>query len=223
MRICLVEDDLLLGRALAAWLGDAGHRVVWVRMARDAELNLAGETFDAVVLDLGLPDGDGLTLLRRLRAGGDGIAVVVITARGQLDERLDGLDAGADDYLVKPFDVEELGARLRAVVRRGQHEGGSADVLQVGGVRLDEARMLTFVDGQQVSLSPTEFGLLRELLRNRNRVRTRRQLEAGAMPDSDGQALDVHMSNLRRKIGAGVVRTVRGVGYVIDDPPVRRR
>ncbi|MEZ5659205.1 MAG: response regulator [Burkholderiaceae bacterium] len=223
MRICLVEDDLLLGRAIATWLGDAGHRVIWVRMARDAELTLADETFDAVVLDLGLPDGDGMALLRRLRAREDSVAVVVITARGRLDDRLDGLDAGADDYLVKPFDVEELGARLRAVMRRGQHDGGSNDMLQVAGVRLDEARMLTFVDDRQVSLSPTEFGLLRDLLRNRNRVRTRRQLEAAAMPESDGQSLDVHMSNLRRKVGAGIVRTVRGVGYVIDDPPVLPR
>lgn len=223
MRICLLEDDLLLGRALMAWLTAAGDQVTWIRLARDFDPATATDDFDALVLDLGLADADGITVLRRLRKTGASLPVVIITARGELDQRLDGLDAGADDYLVKPFDVEELSARLRAVMRRGAHRHGGNGVLGVGDLVLDETRMLTSVGDQQVTLSPTEFNLLRDLLRNRNRVRTRRQLEATAMPDSEGQSLDVHMSNLRRKIGPGVIRTVRGVGYVIDDPPVNRQ
>ena len=144
------------------------------------------------------------------------LPVVIVTARDTLGERIDGLDAGADDFLVKPFANAELMARLRAVTRRTV--GRDTAVLVAGGVRLDEQRMRVLCHGEPVSLSPTEFALLRELLRHRDRVRTRRQLEAEALPESEGQSLDVHISNLRRKVGAGLIRTVRGVGYVIDTP-----
>ncbi len=218
MNICLVEDDLLLGRALQAALEDAGHQVVWVRMASNARDWLRNESIDAAVLDLGLPDGDGIELLRSLRSQQSSLPVLVITAREALDQRLLGLDAGADDYLVKPFATEELLARLRAVVRRGGNWLDTDAKLQSGALVLDEQRVTVTKDGQAVQLSPTEFALLRELLRHKNRVRTRRQLEAAAMPDSDSQSLDVHISNLRRKTQRDFIRTVRGVGYVIEEP-----
>ncbi len=223
MRICLIEDDVLLGRAMMAALEDGGHGVRWWRLAADVRARWDESAFDAVVLDLGLPDGDGLHLLRAWRRQDPPMAlpVVIVTARDTLGERIDGLDAGADDFLVKPFANAELMARLRAVTRRTLGRGGSDDppVLAVGPLRLDERRMSVHRDGEAVALSPTEFALLRALMRHRDRVRTRRQLEADALPESEGQSLDVHISNLRRKIGAGLIRTVRGVGYILDTPP----
>lgn len=227
MKLCLVEDDLLLGRALKASLEDVGHEVLWLRLARDAQARIGASYFDAALLDLGLPDLDGLDLLRNIRRGGNSIPIVIITARESLAERIDGLEAGADDFLIKPFANAELLARLRAVLRRGRGLGGQAasggsasgaDTLSVGGLVLVSELMQAQRDGQTVSLSPTEFGLLASLMRNRNRIRTRRQLEEAAMPDSDGHSLDVHISNLRRKVGRDVIRTVRGVGYVIEEP-----
>ncbi|MGB7301885.1 MAG: response regulator [Burkholderiaceae bacterium] len=218
MNLCLIEDDLLLGRGLKSSLEDAGHSVLWLRMVSDAQAWLTNpeEDFHAVILDLGLPDGDGLTLLKALRQRGTSLPTLIITARDTLDERLDGLDAGADDYLVKPFDNAELLARLRAVMRRGNHLESQDQTLTVGELILDEKKVLVTLAGKPLALSPTEFALFRELLRFKNRVRTRRQLEAQAMPGSEGQSLDVHISNLRRKVGNHIIRTVRGVGYVID-------
>lgn len=220
MKICLVEDDLLLGRALSTSLEDVGHKVIWLRMAADARPWLRDESLDAAILDLGLPDGEGISLLREMRRSGNKLPVLIVTARDTLDERLDGLDAGADDYLIKPFDNAELLARLRAVLRRGGNWSEDEALLTVGGLCLDEQGMTVRNSGETLSLSPTEFALLRELMRYKNRVRTRRQLESEAMPDSDSQSLDVHISNLRRKVGSTVIRTVRGVGYVIDDQKV---
>ena len=218
MNICLVEDDLLLGRALQGALEQAGHQVVWVRMASNAREWLSNDSIDAGVLDLGLPDGDGIELLRELRARKSSLPVLVITAREALDQRLLGLDAGADDYLVKPFATEELLARLRAVARRSASWLAADPKLSVGDILLDEQRFTVSRGDEPIQLSPTEFALLRELLRHKNRVRTRRQLEAAAIPDSDSQSLDVHISNLRRKTHSKLIRTVRGVGYVVDDP-----
>jgi two-component system response regulator QseB/two-component system response regulator BasR len=221
MNLCLIEDDLLLGRGLKSSLEDAGHRVLWLRMAKDAQawLELEADDFEAVILDLGLPDGDGITLLKQLRRSGKTLATLIITARDTLDERLDGLDAGADDYLVKPFENAELLARLRAVLRRGNRLQEIDLPLTAADVEVNEQNMTVTRNARPVTLSPIEFELLRTLLRFKNRVRTRRQLEAQAMPGSDGQSLDVHISNLRRKVGSNLIRTVRGVGYVIDDLP----
>ena len=227
LNLCLVEDDLLLGRALKAALEDEGHQVIWLRMARDARQHLGLEPqgnpqedsrFDALILDLNLPDGDGRLLLAQLRRFNT-LPVLIVTARDTLDERLDGLDAGADDYLVKPFDTAELLARLRAVLRRGagSQQGLEASTHSAQNIRLNEANVTVSVNNKRIALSPTEFALLTELLKHKNRVRTRRQLEARAMPERDSQSLDVHVSNLRRKVGHEVIRTVRGVGYVIDD------
>lgn len=217
MKICLVEDDLELGRALQSALQDAGQEVMWVRREADARRWIASEPFDAVVLDLGLPDGNGIELLRHLRAEGQTLPIVVITARDSLEDRLNGLDRGADDYLVKPFVVSELLARLRAVVRRatGWSEAGEP-VWKIKDLVLDDRRMVLTRAGATVVLSKTEFALLHALMRYPDRVLTRRELESRALPHSEGAALDVHMSHLRQKIGEGYIRTVRGVGYVVD-------
>lgn len=215
MRVCLIEDDLELGQALHAALSDA-HDTVWVRRAADGERLLADEEYDVAILDLGLVDGDGMDLLARLRANALETPVVIITARDALDVRLRGLNLGADDFLVKPFATSELLARMRAVARRANGWRGRDSVWTVRGLTLDENRMLVLRDATPLALSPTEFALLRALMRRANRVLTRRQLEDWALPNSDAQALDVHMSNLRKKISGDYIRTVRGVGYVIE-------
>ncbi|MBV6324329.1 response regulator transcription factor [Duganella violaceipulchra] len=217
MKICLVEDDLELGKALQAALQDAGQEVIWVRRASDARHWVENEPFDAVLLDLGLPDGNGIDVLRELRSAGHTLPILVITARDSLEDRLNGLDRGADDYLVKPFVVTELLARLRAVMRRatGWSESGEP-VWKVKDLVLDDKRMLLTRAGANVILSKTEFALLHALMRYPDRVLTRRELESRALPHSEGAALDVHMSHLRQKIGEGYIRTVRGVGYVVD-------
>lgn len=217
MKICLVEDDLELGKALQSALQDAGQEIVWVRRVADAKHWVDSEPFDAILLDLGLPDGSGMDLLKLFRSEGKTLPILVITARDSLEDRLGGLDVGADDYLVKPFAVSELLARLRAVVRRatGWNESGES-VWKIKDLVLDDRRMVLCRSGVPVVLSKTEFALLHALMRYPDRVLTRRELEAWALPHSEGQALDVHMSHLRRKIGEGYIRTVRGVGYVVE-------
>lgn len=216
MRILLLEDDLALGRALQAVLNDDGWLVTWVRLGADAERLLGLESFTALLLDLGLPDGDGLALLRRLRAAGHGLPSLVITARDSLEDRLGGFDGGADDYLIKPFDIPELLARLRAVVRRaGAGPAAAAPDWTLRDLVLDPRRLSVSRAGQLLPLSRTEFALLHTLARHADRIVTRAELEDGVLPYSSGQTLDVHMSNLRRKIGEGYIRTVRGVGYMV--------
>ncbi|KFI08935.1 response regulator transcription factor [Massilia sp. BSC265] len=222
MRILLLEDDLALGRALQTVLHDDGWLATWVRLGADAERLLGQESFAALLLDLGLPDDDGLALLRRLRAAGHGLPSLVITARDSLEDRLSGFDGGADDYLIKPFDIPELLARLRAVVRRAGAAGtGSAAAPDpgwtLGDLALDPRRLSVSRAGQPLPVSRTEFALLYTLVRHADRIVTRAELEDGVLPYSGGQTLDVHMSNLRRKIGEGYIRTVRGVGYMVRD------
>ncbi len=216
MQILLVEDDLALGRALQTVLQNDGYRVTWVRMGADCERLLRTEGIDAMLLDLGLPDGDGASLLRRLREAGQTVPSLVITARDSLQDRLDGFDSGADDYLIKPFEIPELLARLRAVVRRASGRDPRAeDTWTVGELALDARRMQVTRSGTAVALSKTEFTLLHQLLRCADRIVTRTELEERVLPYSEGQTLDVHVSNLRKKIGEGYIRTVRGVGYMI--------
>jgi DNA-binding response OmpR family regulator len=217
MKICLIEDDLELGRALQSALQRSGQEVMWVRRASDAKHWVSTEPYDAVLLDLGLPDGNGMDLLRYFRAEGKTVPIIVMTARDSLEDRLNGLDIGADDYVVKPFVITELLARLRAVVRRatGWNEVGES-VWKVKDLVLDDRSMTVTKAGAVITLSKTEFGLLSALMKYPGRVLTRRELEAWAMPNSEGQALDVHISHLRRKIGEGYIRTVRGVGYVVE-------
>ena len=212
----MIEDDLAIGRALLSVFQDEGHAVIWVRMAEGAIDRLQAEPFDAVLLDLGLPDGDGNALLRDMRARGLSLPVLIMTARDSLEDRLNGFNTGADDYLIKPFEIPELLVRLRAIVRRvnGNVDGGES-LWTLGELVLDESRMLVTRAGAAVSLSRTEFALLLTLMKESGRVLTRAELEQG-LPHSVGQTLDVHISNLRKKIGDRVIRTVRGVGYMVQ-------
>ncbi|SFU36192.1 response regulator transcription factor [Pseudoduganella namucuonensis] len=217
MKILMIEDDLAIGKALLSVFQDEGHVAVWVRMAGQASERVLDEDFDAVLLDLGLPDGDGIALLAAMRARGVTAPVLIITARDSLEARLAGFNTGADDYLIKPFEIPELLVRLRAIVRRA---GGSADAAEAlwtfGELVLDEGRMLVARAGVPVALSKTEFALLLTLMKQSDRVLTRAELERRVLPHSEGQTLDVHISNLRKKIGDGVIRTVRGVGYMVQ-------
>lgn len=217
MNILLVEDDPELGSGVRIALVDQGFTVVWVRRLDEATHELENSLSDLVLLDLGLPDGDGLSLLKRLRREHKTLPVLVLTARDALDDRLAGLDSGADDYLVKPFALAELLSRIRALARRSF--GFDGDRLELRGLMLQEATMRVSVDGLAVELSRSEFLLLATLVKRADRVVTRRVLEEQVLPgglNNESNVLDVHMSNLRKKIGEGYVRTVRGVGYVID-------
>ena len=217
MNILLVEDDPELGSGVRIALVDQGFSVIWVRRLDEATHELDGSLTDLVLLDLGLPDGDGLTLLKRLRRERKTLPVLVLTARDALDDRLAGLDSGADDYLVKPFALAELLSRIRALARRSF--GFDGEALELRGLVLHEATMRASVDGLAVELSRSEFLLLCTLVKRADRVVTRRVLEEQVLPgglNNESNVLDVHISNLRKKIGEGYVRTVRGVGYVID-------
>lgn len=217
MKILLIEDDMDLGNGVRIALADQGLEVVWVRHLKDADTWLEGGRCDLVLLDLGLPDGDGLTLLTRLRRERSKLPVLILSARDALPDRLRGLDSGADDYLVKPFELAELLSRVRALARRSYGFDGA--MLELRGVSLHVATRRVTVGGQPVELTASEFVLLKTLMMRPDRVVTRRQLEEEALPGAQANAsnaLDVHMANLRRKIGDGYVRTVRGVGYVMD-------
>lgn len=217
MRILLVEDDALLGKGVAAGLAQAGWAVDWVVDGLDAETALRTNNYDSIVLDLGLPGIDGLTLLEKLRAGNDRTPVLVLTARDTLADRVAGLDAGGDDYLVKPFELAELQARLRALLRRSKGTVGPR--LQQGRVALDPAGHVVFLDDEPVELSAREFATLQELMMNAGRVRTRSQLEDslyGWGEEIGSNTVEVYIHNLRRKLHTDLIRTVRGVGYIIS-------
>jgi DNA-binding response OmpR family regulator len=216
VKIYLIEDDLNIGQALLTVFKDEGHEVVWVRLANDVVERLRAEDFDAVLLDLGLPDGDGNEVLKRLRAAGLTVPVLIITARDGLQDRLKGFDNGADDYLIKPFEIPELLVRLRAILRRTGAHGEAEALWNFGNLALEEKRMRVTLDGSPVTLSKTEYALLLTLMKQSDRVLTRAELERRVLPYSDGATLDVHISNLRRKIGDGHIRTVRGVGYMMQ-------
>ncbi|MCE4557852.1 response regulator [Roseateles cellulosilyticus] len=217
MKLLLVEDDLDLGNGVRIALSSQDMEVVWVRRLVDAAQVLDSTLCDLVLLDLGLPDGDGLTLLRRLRRERQSLPILILTARDALEDRVHGLDTGADDYLVKPFALAELLSRVRALVRRSY--GFGVDAIEVRGLVLNDSTRQVSVRDRVVDLSRSEYELLSALLRRAGRIVTRHVLEEQALPSqvgSESNVLDVHMSNLRRKIGDGYIRTVRGVGYVID-------
>lgn len=216
MRILLAEDDNLLGDGLQAGLHQAGFDVDWVRDGVAAEHALAGAPYAALVLDLGLPRRSGDELLARLRAKGGHLPVLILTARDGVEDRIRGLDSGADDYLVKPADLHELAARLRALVRRAR--GEASPRLRAGDVELDPANREVRLRGIPVSLPPREFALLHELLLNAGRALSREQLEERLYAwgeEVGSNAVEVHVHHLRRKLGADVIRTVRGVGYLV--------
>jgi DNA-binding response OmpR family regulator len=215
MRLLIVEDDALLGAGLRAALAKWGFMVTWVRLGEAALQVLASEEFVAMVLDIGLPDLSGLEVLRKLRAAGKTMPVMILTARDTTRDKVLCLDQGADDYLVKTTDIEELVARLRALVRRSGRGGG---LLCVGQLQLDLDSRLVTLNGEAVNVSKREFDVLRVLMEGAGRVLTRAQLEQalyGWNRHVDSNALEVHIHNLRHKIGAAMLKTVRGVGYTI--------
>jgi two-component system response regulator QseB len=223
MRILLVEDDELLGAGVRDALERARYGLEWVRDGRQALAALRAGAFDLVLLDLGLPGMDGLEVLGTLRAGGGATPVLVLTARDTAPQRVAGLDAGADDYLVKPFDVDELLARVRALQRRGR--GAAVNVIEHGPLKLDPAALSVTCDGRSVPLQRREFMLLQKLLESPGQVLSRAQLEESVYGWEGGvesNSLDVHIHRLRRKLYPDVIRTVRGVGYVIDPAPQAR-
>lgn len=214
MRVLLVEDDRMIGESLREALRRQGMACDWVRDGRAAEAALCGERFDAVLLDLGLPQRGGLEILRALRARGDATPVIVLTARDALVDKVAGLDAGADDYLVKPFDLDELLARLRAVQRR--HAGRPSPVLQVADLRLDPATREVTRGARAVMLSAREFAVLEALLERPGAILSRAQLEDrlyGWGEELESNAISVYIHQLRRKLGGDLLHTVRGVGY----------
>jgi two-component system OmpR family response regulator/two-component system response regulator QseB len=216
MRLLVVEDDPLLGDGIKAGLEQAGFAADWVRDGMAAQLALGTGSHAAVVLDLGLPRLAGLELLQRMRSAGDKTPVLIVTARDAVEDRIKGLDSGADDYVVKPFDLHELAARLRALIRRSA--GEAAPVLRVADVELDPLTRQTRFDGKPVELPPREFALLHALMLGAGRVLTREQLSERLYAwgeEVESNAIDVHVHHLRRKLAPQLIRTVRGVGYVM--------
>jgi len=217
MRVLIVEDDFQLGEALAAGLRQVGDVVDWFQSGAQADAAMEGTSYDAVVLDLGLPGGDGMVWLAHWRSRGGALPVLILTARDGIEQRIAGLDAGADDYLVKPLTIEELAARLRAVVRRAS--GHAHPVWQHGALEYDQANKLVRWKGEPVDLTGRELALLETFLKNPRRVLSKARLQehlydwSGGEPESN--TLEVHIHRLRRKIDPNVVRTVRGVGYAL--------
>ncbi|MDF3863444.1 response regulator transcription factor [Pseudomonas denitrificans (nom. rej.)] len=217
MRLLVVEDDPALGEGICNGLRQEGYTIDWLQDGVSALHALQQETFDLVVLDLGLPRLDGIEVLRRLRAGGDAVPVLILTARDATDDRIAGLDAGADDYLIKPFDLNELKARLRALLRRS---AGRAKVLiEHAGVTLDPATRQVSYKGHPVVLTPKEYRLLHELLSQPGKVFTRErltQLLYGWDEEPESNTLEVNVYHLRKKLFNDLIRTVRGIGYLVE-------
>ncbi len=217
MRILLVEDDDLLGEAVRDGLRQQGYVVDWVRNAGGALAALSTSNFSALVLDLGLPDTDGLSVLRWLRHNGEATPVVIVTAREGISERITGLDAGADDYLIKPFDIDELCARLRATTRRAV--GHAESLLVVGEVALDLRQRQVTCQGTPAALTAREYAVVELLMRKAGCLVTRAEIEEelyGFEDDIASNAVEVHIHNLRRKLGAAFITNLKGRGYRVD-------
>ena len=219
MRLLLVEDDEMIGRAMRQGLDAAGFVVDWVTDGRAAELALANGVYDLALLDLGLPGKDGMALLRELRGRRDSLPVLVVTARDAVADRIAGLNEGADDYVLKPFDLDELVARVRALLRR--RAGSAGPLLECGGLLLDPVKREVRLRGEPVALSAKEFALLETLMQRPGAVLSRERLEDalyGWDREVGSNAVEVHLHHLRRKLGTGVIRNVRGAGYKVVQP-----
>jgi len=219
MRLLLAEDDPQLGDGLTVGLRQDGYAVDWVKDGVAADLALKTESYDLLVLDLGLPRLTGMEVLGRLRGRGQTLPVLILTARDATGDKIAGLDCGADDYVVKPIDLDELAARVRALARRSA--GRATPLLQHGEIELDPAAHRVTLSGVPVELATREFSLLQALMQNAGRAMTRAQLEAslyGWRDEPDSNALEVHIHHLRKKLGANVIKTLRGVGYLISKP-----
>lgn len=217
MRLLLVEDDELLGDAVKTGLTQFGYIVDWLKEGEIARAVLRSESFELIILDLGLPKLSGINLLQAIRHDGNTTPVIILTARESVDSKVKCLDSGADDYIIKPFDLNELSARVRALVRRSQ---GRADaLLQYRNITLDPAAHSVMVDEVLVNVPRREFALLQKLLENSGHVLSREQLMQsiyGWDEDVDSNALEVHIHNLRKKLNASFIRTIRGIGYMAE-------
>lgn len=220
MRLLLVEDDRRIAADVEGALKAAGYVVETVRDGEEAWFRGDTEDYGAVILDLGLPGMDGLAVLKRWRANGRTMPVLILTARGSWAERVDGIDAGADDYLPKPFRMEELLARLRSIVRRSA--GHASSLVVAGDIELDERQMKVSVRGVPVALSPLEYRLVAYLLRHRGRVVSQHELDEnvyGHGEDHDSNALEVLVGRVRKKLGPELIETRRGFGYLVPEAP----
>jgi len=216
MRLLLVEDDAMIGEGVRKGLRQDGFAVDWVQDGYAAELALENEVYDLLLLDLGLPKKDGLDVLAGLRRKGNTIPVLILTARDAINDRVKGLDAGADDYMVKPFDLDELAARVRALLRR--KAGRAEPIIQVGNLIMNPATHEVTLDGRPIALSAREFALLRALADRPGVVLSRAQLEEklyGWEQEVESNTVEVYVHSLRRKLGADFIRNVRGVGYMV--------
>jgi DNA-binding response OmpR family regulator len=222
MRVLLVEDDVLLGKAVRTGLEQQGHAVDWVRDGVEAEAAALAGDYGAVLLDLGLPRQDGMKVLANLRSKGFAQPVLIVTARAQIPDRVVGLDAGADDFIIKPIDLDELGARLRAAERR--YNGRPQPKIVYGDLSVDPAARTVTFRGEDTSLTAREYALLVHLLTHRGRVQSRHQLEEALYAWGDeveSNAVEVHIHHLRRKFGKHLIQTVHGQGYLIQRDPRR--
>jgi DNA-binding response OmpR family regulator len=216
MRILLVEDDALLGDGIQKSLSHLGFTVDWMRDGKQGENALSGEEYAAVVLDLGLPQQDGLALLQSVRGKGLHTPVLILTARDSKLDKLKGFNLGADDYVIKPIDMEELAARLRALIRRSA--GRASPRTQIGAVEIDPDSRQAWHEGKPVELSAKEFAVLELLVQNAGRVLTRAQLEQslyGWGDSADSNTIEVFIHHLRKKLGSGFIQTLRGIGYTV--------
>jgi two-component system OmpR family response regulator len=214
MRVLVVEDEPHIGSAVQEHVRAAGHAVDWVQKVGDADAAIRSVPYDALLLDLHLPDGRGLDLLKKLRQRGNTLAVVILTARDQVSDRIEGLTAGADDYLVKPFDLDEMSARLQAVARR--YQGKTIPTIRLGPVELEPEARVARLDGTLVEITAREWAVLDVLLRRPNSTVTKEAIEESLYAfgsEIDSNAIEVHVSRIRRKLGRDFIRTVRGLGY----------
>jgi len=219
MRILLVEDDPMLGQAVRDQIAADGHTVDWVKRLDAAGEAILSAAFDLVLLDLMLPDGRGLDFLRARRAAGDVTPVVILTARDQISDRIAGLDAGADDYLVKPFDLFELSARIKAVGRR--YAGNPNPLVTIGPLEVDLAARSVRRDGRAVSLTAREWSLFEALVQRPNQLMSKPQLEERLYSfdaEVESNTIEVYIGRLRKKLGSDVIETVRGMGYRLGRP-----
>ncbi|MCD5991697.1 response regulator [Pseudomonas syringae] len=217
MRLLLVEDDRAVGQGIRVALGSEGYTLDWLQDGASALHALRSERFDLLLLDLGLPRLDGLDLLRQIRAEQQSLPVLILTARDGTPDRIAGLDAGADDYLVKPFDVDELKARVRALLRRSQ--GRAQPLLEHGPISLDPSTQQVSFNGVEIAMTPMEYQLLHQLMIRPGKVVTRERLSStlyGWQDKVESNTLEVLIHNLRKKLSAELIRTVRGVGYRIE-------
>ena len=217
MRILLVEDEPNLGAAVREHINGQAHAVDWFMRLDDAEAALAGMNYELILLDLHLPDGRGCDLLKRLRGRGDKTPVIIVTAHDRVSDRIEGLNAGADDYLVKPFDLDELTARIQAVARR--HGGNPNPTVKIDNIEIDRVGRRATLDGKSVDLTSREWALLTQFLRHPSVVLSKGQLEDALYEfgaEIESNAVEVYVSRLRKKLGRNFIHTVRGIGYRLE-------